>query len=277
MSEQGKDLERLREYMDGVISRRPVIDLSRVDDDRLPRDFRQTRTFDEILWAITTGQRIAANLVLITGQNGGGKTTALKLFAATTPRAVYFEARAGYEPRHLLADILRLLPVATGEGWNLRTGAAVSYLREHPHVILIDEAQRLNYAGLDLLKYLADNSGSTCVLSASNSLAVRIDRWPDIASRCPVRLEVQPITLEEFVELWQVDGWSLEVLQEIHRISKGIMRTIRYVIVMLEDSLQGDDAHEALPRGEVTAGHVRAVAQSVVPANVASADLARRS
>jgi len=270
------EMERLREYMDGVIGRRPVIDFSRVEEDRLPRDFRQTRTFDQILWAITTGQRIAANLVLITGQNGGGKTTALKLFAATTPSSAYFvEARAGYEPKHLLADIIRLLPVATGEGWRLQTSAAVAYLREHPHVLLIDEAQRLNYACLDLLKYLADNSGSTCVLSASSSLAVRIDRWPDIASRCPVRLEVQPITLEEFVELWQVDGWSLEVLQEIHRVSKGVMRTIHYVLVMLEDSLQGDDSHSAVPRNAVTTSHVRAVAQSVVPSNAAGTDLAR--
>lgn len=243
----------------------------------MPRDFRQTRTFDEILWAITTGQRIAANLVLITGQNGGGKTTALRLFAVTAPRAVYFEARAGYEPKHLLADILKALPVATGEGWRLQTSAAIAYLREHPHVFLIDEAQRLNYACLDLLKYVADNSGSTCVLSASSSLAVRIERWPDIASRCPVRLEVQPISLEEFVELWQVDGWSLEVLQEIHRVSKGVMRTIRYLFVVLEDSLRGDELHEAMPRAEVTAGHVRAVAQSVVPANVTGSDLARRS
>lgn len=275
MKEQGR--ESLREYMEAVMSRRPRIDIGHVDDAQLPRDFRHTRTFDEILWAITTGQRIAANLVLITGQNGGGKTTALRLFAATAPRAVYFEARAGYEPKHLLADVLKALPVATGEGWRLQTSAAIAYLREHPHVFLIDEAQRLNYACLDLLKYLADNSGSTCVLSASSSLAVRIERWPDIASRCPVRLEVQPISLEEFVELWQVDGWSLEVLQEIHRVSKGVMRTIKYLFVVLEDSLRGDELHEAVPRAEVTAGHVRAVAQSVVPANVAGSDLARRS
>jgi len=89
------EMERLREYMDGVIGRRPVIDFSRVEEDRLPRDFRQTRTFDQILWAITTGQRIAANLVLITGQNGGGKTTALKLFAATTPSSAYFRGASG--------------------------------------------------------------------------------------------------------------------------------------------------------------------------------------
>jgi DNA transposition AAA+ family ATPase len=268
VKEQGNDLQGLREYMEGVMSRRPTLDFSRVDDDRLLRDFRQTRTFDQILWAITTGQRIAANLVLITGQNGGGKTTALKLFAATTHQAVYFEARAGYEPRHLLTDVIRALPVATGEGWRLQTSAAVAYLREHPNVFLIDEAQRLNYACLDLLKYLADNSGSTCVLSASSSLATRIERWPDIASRCPVRLEVQPISLEEFVELWQVDGWSLEVLQEIHRVSKGIMRTIRYIFVVLEDSLRGDERHPSVPRAEVTPAHVRAVAQSVVPANI---------
>lgn len=266
----------LSELVERALQSRPLIDFGSAEAvSVLPKGFRHTRAFDEIVFAIATGRRVEANLVLITGQNGGGKTTALKLFAATTPRSIYFEARAGYEPKHLLGDVIRPLPIAAGEGWRLQSSAALAYLRDQPHVILIDEAQRLNYACLDLLKYLADNSGSTCVLSASSSLATRIDRWPDISSRCPIRLEVKAIALEEFIELWQTDGWSLETLEEIHRVSRGVMRTIHYVVTLLENSLAGDASRQARPRSEATPAHVRAIAQVVVPAALPTASSRR--
>lgn len=269
----------LSELVQKVMERKRVIDLSRIDTtDGLPADFKPTRAFEEIINAIALGKRINANLVLITGQNGGGKTTALKVYTQTFPSAVYWEARAGYEPKHVLQDILSQLPVTTGEGWRLQTSAAIEYLTDHPQVFLLDEAQRLNYASLDLLKYIADNSGSMFVLSASSSLATRIDKWPDIASRCPVRIEVRPVQLDEFVELYQNEGWSLEALQEIHRLSRGVMRTIKALFLVITDHLETMELESGrrLSRLDVAAAHVRVIAAGVVPAQAAGAELARR-
>lgn len=256
-----------------------VVDFSRIEAaDGIPPGFMRTRAFDEILRAIGLGKRLAANLVLITGQNGGGKTTALRVYAATFDKAVYWEARAGYEPKHVLSDVISKLPVRTGEGWRLQTSAAIEFLAEHPHVLLIDEAQRLNYASLDLLKYIADNSGSTFVLSASSSLATRIERWPDISSRCPVRVEVRPMELEEFVELHQADGWSLEVLQEVHRLSRGVMRTIKALFMVLADHIEAAEAAtgRVVKRSDVHPSHVRLIASGVVSAGADLPQLARR-
>lgn len=259
--------EALESHIQRAIEAKQRLDFSRMDEGSdLPADFRQTRAFSDVISAIAMGQRIRANLVLITGQNGGGKTTALKVFGEVRPEAVYWEARAGYTPKHVLQDIVAKLPVTTGEGWRLQTSAAVNYLREHPHVFLLDEAQRLNYASLDLLKYVADNSGSMFVLSASNSLATRIERWPDISSRCPVRVEVRPIELDEFLELWQADGWSLDALREVHRLSRGVMRTIKAIFLVLTDYMDSAalNTRGDISRLDIGAAHVRAIASGVV-------------
>lgn len=238
----------------------------------LPADFKPTRTVEDVLRGISLGRRIHASLVLIAGQNGAGKTTALRWYAARHEDATYWEARAGYQPKHVLADIIRELPVRTGEGWRMQTSIAIEYLAAHPRVFLLDEAQRLNYDSLDLLKYVADNTGSMFVLSASPSLAARIDKWPDIASRCPVRVVVRPLELDEFVELFQADGFSLEVLRQVHRLSRGVLRTIRALMVILDEFIVEFNAAggKQLRRGDLTPGHVLELARMVVPVPVAS-------
>jgi DNA transposition AAA+ family ATPase len=270
----------LEQLIQEATDRRRHIDLSRVETaEGLPADFKQTKTFDEIVDAIALGRRIEASLVLVTGQNGGGKTTALKVYGKSVPHCIYWECRAGYQPRHVLADIVRELPVSTGDGWRAQTSIAIEYLSSHPQTFLLDEAQRLDYASLDLIKYVADNSGSMFVLSASPSLAARIEKWPDIASRCPVRLEVKPISLEEFVELYQMEGWSLDALQEIHKLSRGVMRTIRALFLVLDDYLAStrEVSGARIERAEFAPGHVRAIAQGVVPMQVSTPELARRA
>lgn len=270
----------LERIIQEALEQRRVIDFGRVEaSDGIPAGFRRTRAFDEILRGIALGKRLAANLVLITGQNGGGKTTALKVYSATFERAVYWEARAGYEPKHVLNDIIARLPLHAGEGWRLQTSAVIDYLAANPHTFLIDEAQRLNYPSLDLLKYVADNSGSTFVLSGSSSLATRIERWPDISSRCPVRVEVKPMQLEEFVELHQADGWSLEVLQEVHRLGRGVMRTMQALFLVLQDHIEVAEVatRRTVDRADVQPSHVRLIASGVVADGELPPESGRRS
>lgn len=274
-----KKQAELEQFISDAIERRRLVDLSRIaESDELPKDFKRTKTFDQIVEAIRLGRRIEASLVLIHGVNGGGKTTALKAIAAVAPDTHYWEVPSGLQPKHLLRDILAQLPVQTGEGWRLQTSVAIDYLSGNPQTFLLDEAQRLDYSSLDLLKYLADNSGSMFVLAASPSLARRIEKWPDIASRCPVRLRIEPISLEEFVELYQAEGWSLEVLREIHRISGGVMRVARSLFLVLDDYLT--EAREAgqrdITRAVFRPHHVAVIAKGVVPTAV-DGELARRA
>lgn len=268
-------------YIREAEKRRLGLDLSQLETaSGLPEGFRPTKTFNDILAGIAMGKRIGANLVLITGLNGAGKTTALRVYATEMPDTCSWEAPAGYNAKAVLRDILSLLPVTVGEGWRLQTSTAVQYLQENPKTFLIDEAQRLDYHSLDLLKYVADNTGSMFVLSASPSLARRIDKWPDISSRCPVRVEVTAISVEEFVVLWQNEGWSEAALEEIHKLSRGVMRTISALFRVLDDYrvAVSEASDESVPRGAFAPEHVRRIAAGVVSTSAASsAELVSRS
>lgn len=273
-----KDIS-LEQYIRDVEQRRLRLDLSRVESaDGVPDDFKATTAFHNIVAGIALAKRIEASLALVSGQNGAGKTTALRMYHRGTPGTIYWECRAGYQPRHVLQDIVRELPIRTGEGWRMQTSVTIEYLAENPRIFLLDEAQRLDYASLDLLKYIADNSGSMFVLAASPSLATRIEKWPDIASRCPVRVEVKAMDVKEFVELYQNDGWSLEALEEIHKLSRGIMRTIRAMFLVLDDyrSNVRESNQLEVKRSDFGRQHVRQIATGVVPMQV-TGQLARVS
>ena len=137
----------------------------------------------------------------------------------------------------MLRHLCEVLGIDAGNGWELQTSTVLAVLKSAPRVIIFDEAQRLDYAGLDLLKWVADGSGSTFILVASASLETRIKRWEDIDSRCPVKLRVKALSVEEFTSIYKEDGYSDETLTAIHTQTKGVMRNIHYLFRHIEEAM----------------------------------------
>lgn len=200
-------------------------------------------------------------LCVVAGEHGGGKTTAATLYANSNPRALYWQAPPEYNAREIVADLCEKLGIRTGEAWRVRTSVLVTHLKEHPHTILIDEAQRLDYRALDMIKYVADSAGVTFVLLGSPWLDRVIDRHTDIASRAWVRVRVKPIELDAFTALYEPMGYSKKVLKAAHEATKGVMRSI----VALFDHLdEGVASVPGMTRADLTPEHVRAVADEVL-------------
>jgi len=166
-----------------------------------------------------------------------------------------WECQPSYHEKHLMRDLVRYLSISTGMGWQVQTSIVADRLKASPRTFLLDEGQRLSYAGMDLLKYLADASGSTFALSASRILEKRIDRWPDISSRCTVRVRVDALDSEEFLKLYQDDGFTTEAVLELHHRSGGVMR-------VLQALLREIDA-QPTARGDLTSAQVRLIAERV--------------
>ena len=223
-----------------------------------------TAAMQTIVYRVSTARKMHVPLALVTGSHGVGKTTSLREYASIE-NLLMWEARPGYQAKHVLSDIAERMGLSAGQGWRMQTSIVAEQLRAHPRTMIIDEAQRLNYDGFDLLKYLADASSSTFVLSASPSLEKRIDRWQDIASRCPVRVRVAPMTAQEFVDLQADSGFSREALIAVHECSAGILRRAQWLMHHLDEAIDANKREQSdITRASVAAQHVRALASEVL-------------
>lgn len=212
---------------------------------------------NRIAYAVKRG----SPLCVVAGEHGAGKTTAATLYARSNPRALYWQVPPEYNAREIVADLCERLGIRAGEAWRVRTSVLTTYLKEHPHVVLLDEAQRLDYRALDMLKYIADSAGVTIVLLGSPWLDRVIDRHTDIASRAWVRVRVQPIELEAFRELYAPLGYTPKTLKAVHEATRGVMRSIVALFDHLDEGLQ---SVPGMTRSDLTPDHVRGVADEVL-------------
>lgn len=239
----------------------PMLDAwEELDTRELPEGFKLTGTFKLILERLQYALKIKAPLMSLTGAHGVGKTTACRYFAETSG-ALMWQCKPGTKPKHLLREIARALGIEGGQGWDMQTSIVSAQLAESPRVFLLDEAQRLDYAGLDLLKWLADESGSTFALIASSSLETRISRWPDIDTRCPVKVRVDPLSLSELRSIYESEGYSREALVEIHRQTQGIMRNLNYLMLHLQEAFARSQTVSG-PK-QLSSAHVRFLSKKV--------------
>jgi DNA transposition AAA+ family ATPase len=240
--------------------------ISATDTGDLPANFKPTASFRQVIEAVELARTRQRKMLLITGAHGVGKSMTMRFY---TRRRFgrYMECRPSYQPRHLVQDLCKLLGVLAGEGWSLSTSALANHLKASPKVVVLDEAQRLNYGGFDVLKYLADQApGTLFVLLSSPSLSRRMDRWPDISSRCTMRVAVEPLSVDEFVELFQGEGFSLEALEEIHRISGGVLRVIGDLLEQIDIDLKtyAELGGNSIARGDLSATNIMESAVKVV-------------
>jgi DNA transposition AAA+ family ATPase len=231
------------------------VNLEDIDSSVLPKNFKPTKAFGLCLDGMKRGLKRNAPLIGIGGANGAGKTSACRYFAHTEG-VMMTEVATGVQPKHLLQMLCKRLGVDSGTGWMMQVEIVLSHLKSSPRTIILDEAQRLSYDSFDLLKYLGDNSGSVFILVGSASMLTRIERWPDIDSRCPVKIKVEPLDVDEFVELYRPDGFQEEALVEIHDQCKGIMRNVVWLLIHIEDAL----GRSKITKSELTPAHIRSLA-----------------
>ncbi|GBF05879.1 hypothetical protein DAERI_060139 [Deinococcus aerius] len=251
--------ELVRLILDGTTLDLPL-DLSGNPDAPLPPRPKLTKGLKHTLARMKYAVESGSPLMLVVGTHGGGKSTAAKLFAEGQG-GLYYEVPPQYRAKDVVADLCRRLGISVGEGYRLRTEVLVDFLRQHPRPILLDEAQRLKYEALDQLKYIADRAGVTVILIGSPWLENVVRRHSDISSRVWVRVEVEPITAEEFRRVYRPDGYPDPVLDAVHGVAEGVMRRAAAMLSHLDAALAH---HRGMTRAELTPEHVRAAAEVVL-------------
>lgn len=212
---------------------------------------------NRIAYAVKRG----SPLCVVAGEHGAGKTTAARLYARNSARAFYWQVPPEYNAREVVADLCRHLNINAGEAWRTRTSVLIAHLQDHPYVILLDEAQRLDYKAMDMLKYIADNANVTIVMLGSPWLDRMVDRHSDISSRAEVRVRVQAIDLQSLTTLYTPKGYQPKTLKAVHDVTRGIMRSINALLEHLDEGLS---ARPDMSRADLTPEHVKAVAEEVL-------------
>lgn len=253
------DTDTLANFQDTLSQR---LSLSHLDlhAKGLPEGFKMTSTFKEIIQHLRYAWKVQAALALLTGAHGAGKSTAIRYFAQQQG-VLYWECPPKYQAKHILADLAAKLGISVGHSFRMQTSVVVAQLQSDPKLIILDEAQRMDYEAIDQLKYLADNSGSTFVMVASPSLEQRIERWPDISSRCSVKLRVSAIPLDEFIGLYQPDGFTPATLKEMHKVTGGIYRKISSLLRHLQEAIE---TTPGMSLDQLTPAHIQFVVGQVM-------------
>lgn len=237
------------------------IDLKAADlkDTRFPANFKLTSNFKQIVSMIRLSWSMHDTFCLVTGANGCGKSTAAQ-FLSTQQGISLIHTPPKCQPKHVVDELAQILGVNAGSGWRTQTSVVISQLTEEPRLILWDEAQRLDYGCLDTLKYIGDESGCTFALIANANLERIIQRNPDIDSRVGTRVRVGSMTLDEFVALYAPDGYSSEVLGEMHKLTNGVYRRVDRLLTKLHLAMEESD----LTADTLKVQHLRHLAKEVL-------------
>lgn len=120
-------------------------------------DFVATASATRILEVCDMAHRLSC-MNMIVGDAGLGKTEALKQYAATTKNVLFIETDTTYSVRMLLSEICRVLGIVAPRGNPSMMSAIIDRLRDSKRLLIIDEAELLNYRALETLRRIHDKT-----------------------------------------------------------------------------------------------------------------------
>jgi DNA transposition AAA+ family ATPase len=112
----------------------------------------ETSVMDQVRKAATIAQDDADIAVIVGGDAGTGKTTALRRYEAESHSAFLIEVDPSFTKNVLVTEIARALGVDVKGGMTVVIGRIVEALRERDAVLIIDEADYLSDSSLELVR-----------------------------------------------------------------------------------------------------------------------------
>lgn len=120
-------------------------------------DFVLTHSATRILEFCNIAHRQSC-MNMIVGDAGLGKTMALKQYAATTKNVLLIETDTTYSVRMLLSEICRALGIIAPRGNPSMMSAIIDRLKDSKRLLIIDEAELLNYRALETVRRIHDKT-----------------------------------------------------------------------------------------------------------------------
>lgn len=200
--------------------------------ERLHIPTTETDTLNSIRKALSIAQD-EADIAVIVGEAGTGKTTALRNYAAESHSAVLIEVDSSFTKNVLVASIARALGLDTKGGMSTVIGRIVEALKGRDTVILIDEAEYLSDGCLELIRRVINDKAQTgVVLCGLPDLRYKLENRRNdhhqLTSRVGVFLEVKKMGKDDAARIIKA-VWpqlSREAFLAFFKASKGSVRTL---------------------------------------------------
>jgi DNA transposition AAA+ family ATPase len=125
----------------------------------------ETSVMDQVRKAATIAQD-DADIAVIVGDAGTGKTTALRRYEAESHSAFLIEVDPSFTKNTLVNEIARALGVDAKGGMTVVIGRIVETLKERDAVLIIDEADYLSDSSLELVRRIINDKARTGIVLA---------------------------------------------------------------------------------------------------------------
>ena len=222
----------------------------------------ETTALDSVRKAAAMAQD-EADIAVIVGDSGTGKTTALRTYAAESHSAILIEVDSSFTKNVLMEEIARAVGVETKGSLTAIIGRVVDALRGRDTVIMIDEADYLSDGSLELVRRVINDKAQTgVVLAGLPRLKYKLENLRNdhqqLTSRVGVLLEIKRLSKQDAVKIiegvWR--GLAKETIEAFVKLAGGSVRTLVKLIgrahqVMGINHIDTPDAEVITAAGEM--------------------------
>jgi DNA transposition AAA+ family ATPase len=222
----------------------------------------ETSTIEQIRRAIITAQD-DADIAVVVGDAGTGKTTALRRYQAESHSAWLVEVDASFTKNVLITEIARVMGVDQKGGMTAVISRIIEALKEWDGVLIIDEADYLSDSSLELIRQIINDKARTgVVLAGLPRLEYKLRNLRNdneqLASRVGVLLKVERMKKSDAVKIlgsvWKDLG--REAVDTFIGLANGSVRTLVKLIgrthqLMGVNRLEKPDAELVIEAGEL--------------------------
>lgn len=192
----------------------------------------ETTVLDQVRKAVSIAQD-DADIAVIVGDAGTGKTTALRRYEAESHSAFLVEVDPSFTKNVLVTEIARAVGVDPKGGMTLVISRIIETLRERDAVLIIDEADYLSDSSLELVRRIINDKAKTgVVLAGLPRLEYKLrnlrNDHEQLASRVGVLLKVGRMNKNDAVKIlsgvWK--NLDKEAVDAFTAMAGGSVRTL---------------------------------------------------
>jgi DNA transposition AAA+ family ATPase len=226
-------------------------------EDYLPSDqppviTSSVRRFNSFIKLLRSGQRYPT-MAAVTGQPGIGKTIAVENYLVglpirthtALPASVKVKVKPRTTPKALAYDIVAALKDRPrGRNvYEVADEAADAITRNDLELLFIDEADRLNDDGFDVLRHIFDKTGCPIAVVGLPGILKVIDHHQQFASRVGLRMPFEQLKESEILDTvlcsLRFSHWHFDPNNEEHRsVGKRIWLMVKPSLRKLRNVLQ---------------------------------------